>query len=198
MGYKSLNYSLPNKLNNYVSIPRKLVGKQSFPLCSTRDSSINRSLSITFLKEEYGMIIEKINGENREKALALVLSVFMRYEAPDYSEKGIQTFVSFINNKESISGLEFYGAFINGKIAGVIATRSCGNHIALFFVDGKYHRQGIGRKLFETVIKESTEEIITVNSSPYAVEVYKKLGFIPDRDEQLMEGMRYTPMTYIK
>jgi len=144
------------------------------------------------------MIIEKINAENRAKALAHVLSVFMQYEATDYSEKGIQTFISFINDKEAISRLEIYGAFINGEIAGVIATRRYGNHIALFFVDGKYHRQGIGRKLFETAVKESTEDKITVNSSPYAVEVYKKLGFIPDSDEQLAEGMRYTPMTYIK
>ena len=33
--------------------------------------------------------------------MALVLSVFMRYEMPDYSEQGIQTFRDFINNKES-------------------------------------------------------------------------------------------------
>jgi GNAT superfamily N-acetyltransferase len=144
------------------------------------------------------MRIEKINAENREKALTLVLSVFMQYEAPDYSENGIQTFTSFMNNKESITKLEMYGAFMNGEIAGVIATRSCGNHIALLFVDGKYHRQGIGRKLFETVVKESTGDKITVNSSPYAVDVYKKLGFIPDSDEQLADGIRYTPMTYMK
>ncbi|WP_018306676.1 hypothetical protein [Desulfitobacterium hafniense] len=47
------------------------------------------------------MIIEKISPNNREKAMALVLSVFMRYEMPDYSEQGIQTFRDFINNKES-------------------------------------------------------------------------------------------------
>ncbi len=46
------------------------------------------------------MIIEKISPNNREKAMALVLSVFMRYEMPD-SEQGIQTFRDFINNKES-------------------------------------------------------------------------------------------------
>jgi len=31
------------------------------------------------------MTIEEIRPENRERALALVLSVFMQYEAPDYS-----------------------------------------------------------------------------------------------------------------
>ncbi|MEI3367845.1 GNAT family N-acetyltransferase [Clostridium sp. CAG:265] len=33
-----------------------------------------------------------------------------------------------------------------------MATRNHGTHIALFFVDGKYHRQGIGKKLFKTVL----------------------------------------------
>lgn len=70
--------------------------------------------------------------------------------------------------------------------------------LTLFFVDGKYHRQGIGRKLFETVIKESKQGKITVNSSPYAVGVYKKLGFVPNGDEQMADGMRFMPMTYIK
>lgn len=144
------------------------------------------------------MKIEQINLENRQKALELVLSVFMQYEAPEYSEQGIKTFKDLINSKESIDGLELYGAFKGEEIVGVIATRNDGNHIALFFVDGKYHRQGIGKKLFETVIKESTEEKITVNSSPYAVEVYKKLGFVSDSDEQLTDGLRYTPMTYLK
>ena len=120
----------------------------------------------------------------------------MKYEAPDYSEQGIQTFTDFVKNKESIDALEMYGAFRNNELVGVIATRSDGNHIALFFVDGKYHRQGVGRYLFEAIIRASTGEKITVNSSPYAVEVYKKLGFVPDCGERLTGGMRYTPMTY--
>lgn len=144
------------------------------------------------------MTIEIINTNDREKALELVLSVFIQYEAPDYSEKGIQTFKDFIHNKESIDMLEFYGAYKDNELAGVIATRNNGNHIALFFVDSKYHRQGIGRKLFETVAQKSTGKKITVNSSPYAVEAYKKLGFVPESDEQIAEGMRFTPMTYIK
>ncbi len=149
-------------------------------------------------KERIGMTIEIINANDRERALVLVLSVFIQYEAPDYSEQGIQTFKDFIHNKESIDMLEFYGAYNNNEIVGVIATRNNGNHIALFFVDGKYHRQGVGRKLFETVAQKSTGEKITANSSPYAVKVYKKLGFVPDSDEQVAEGMRFTPMTYIK
>lgn len=144
------------------------------------------------------MRIEEISEKDREKALELVLSVFMQYEAPDYSEQGIQTFKDFIHNQESIDTLKIYCAYIDNEIAGVIATRNNGNHIALFFVDGKYHRQGIGRKLFEYILQRSTGEKITVNSSPYAVEVYKKLGFKPDSGEQIIDGIRFIPMAYMK
>lgn len=144
------------------------------------------------------VILKKIDADDREKALALVLAVFMQYEAPGYSAEGIETFKNYINDKESIDGLEIYGAFLDGEIAGVIATRSSGNHISLFFVDSKYHRQGIGKKLFEFVSEKSTGKQMTVNSSPYAVEVYKKLGFLPDSDEKIDQGIRFTPMTYLK
>lgn len=122
----------------------------------------------------------------------------MQYEAPDYSEQGIRTFTDFINNKEATDNLQMYGAFMNGELVGVIATRNSGNHIALFFVDSKYHRQGIGRKLFEKAAAVSTADNITVNSSPFAVAVYQKLGFVPDCGEMLTDGLRYTPMTYCK
>ncbi|WP_334295796.1 GNAT family N-acetyltransferase [Clostridioides difficile] len=35
---------------------------------------------------------------------------------------------------------------------------------------------------------------ITVNSSPYAVEVYHKLGFKDTAVEQIVDGIRFTPM----
>ncbi|WP_345788259.1 GNAT family N-acetyltransferase [Desulfitobacterium hafniense] len=45
---------------------------------------------------------------------------------------------------------------------------------------------------------KSTGDKITVNSSAYAVEVYKKLGFVSNSAEQIAEGMRFTLMIYIK
>ena len=97
----------------------------------------------------------------------------MEYEAPDYSGEGVETFKrTAIYNKEYIDSITIYGAFENRKLLGIIATRNEGNHIALFFVEGQYHRQGIGRKLFQEVLEHSRSNEITVNSSPYAKEVY--------------------------
>ena len=57
------------------------------------------------------MRIKAIRENDREKALELVLSVFMQYEAPDYSEQGIQTFKDFIHNKYKIFHLVLPAAY---------------------------------------------------------------------------------------
>ena len=142
------------------------------------------------------MDIRKIEQKEIKSALKLVLDTFMEYEAPDYLEEGVDTFKAFIGDEKAMYDLDMCGAYEDENIIGMIATRNQGNHIALFFVDRVKHNQGIGRKLFNEVIKNSTGELITVNSSPYAVLVYKKLGFISSNEEQVTGGMRYTPMTY--
>lgn len=66
--------------------------------------------------------------------------------------------------------------------------------IALFFVDGKYHKQGIGRKLYNKILSINNKGFFTVNSSPYAHEVYKHLGFTDTNSEQCVNGLRFYPM----
>jgi len=145
------------------------------------------------------MVIRKIGENETKEALELVLRVFMQYEAPDYSDEGVETFKrTAIYSEEYISSIVIYGAYENNKMVGVIATRNNGSHIALFFVDGQHHRKGIGKMLFQTVLDQSTAEEITVNSSPYAKEVYHHLGFKDTAPEQITEGIRYIPMLYKK
>ena len=85
------------------------------------------------------MQIKEIKNDLSE-ALDLVWRVFLEYEAPFYTDEGIDTFHKFIMDKEKMSTLTFYGMYDNEKIIGVIATRNKGNHITLFFVEGKYHK----------------------------------------------------------
>lgn len=145
------------------------------------------------------MEIRKIEINEKEQAVELVWNTFMKYEAPDYSEEGIATFAKeAIRNEKFLNMIVLYGAYEEEQLLGVIATRKEGNHIALFFVDGAFHGQGIGRRLFNVVLENSTADKITVNSSPYAVAVYHHLGFVDTEPEQNFEGMRFTPMEYIK
>lgn len=138
--------------------------------------------------------IREINQEETTDALTFVWSVFQEYEAPDYSKEGMEEFYKSIHDERYLSKLCIYGAFAKDKLVGVIATRSEGTHIALLFVDGNHHRQGIGKELIQTVRNGCHSDKITVNSSPYAVPVYHKLGFYDTDVEQVVNGLRFTPM----
>lgn len=144
------------------------------------------------------MKIMELLEADMPKALELVLEVFMAYEAPEYSREGVETFTQCVKDPSWVKSLKFYGAYKEDEVVGIIATRNNGSHIALFFVKGEYHKQGIGRMLFNEVIKNSKGDRVTVNSSPYAVEIYKHLGFSKLQEEQLTDGIRYTPMIFNK
>jgi len=149
------------------------------------------------------MEIKKLTEMDIKKALDLVWEVFSEFEAPEYSSEGINEFKDFIEYGSIIKmmngkTLNFWGCYKGGDIVGVIATKGIG-HICLLFVKKEYHRQGIARSLFETV-RDSYEDKdvkeITVNSSPYAVQVYHRLGFREKDSEQVINGIRFTPMSY--
>lgn len=147
---------------------------------------------------EWKFDIRKLNPNETEPAMDLVWKVFLQYEAPDYSEAGVEEFHRSIRDRAFLSSLCLYGAFVSDQLAGLIATRREGTHIALFFVDGAYHRNGIGRKLFEAALSDCPTDRMTVNSSPYAVPVYHHLGFADMDTEQEVNGLRFTPMEWRK
>lgn len=76
----------------------------------------------------------------------------MLYEAPEYSEEGVEHFKKCLNDTEWINSLIWFGAYIEHAHVGIIATRSSASHIALFFVKENYHSQGIGKKFFNTLL----------------------------------------------
>ncbi len=143
------------------------------------------------------MILRKIEKNMCDEVFELVRDVFMQFEAPDYTDEGIETFfkISF-EDKKFMESLTVYGAFDNEKLAGIIATRSEGTHIALFFIKSEYQKKGIGRMLFEKVLSECPSDYITVNSSPYAHEIYRHFGFYDTDFEKSFGGVRFFPMKY--
>jgi len=64
----------------------------------------------------------------------------LQFEAPEYSDEGIQSFRDFIKNEAIIKRLEFWGAY--EELRGVIALRENREHICFFFVKAEYHRLG--------------------------------------------------------
>ena len=141
------------------------------------------------------MEIRILRDSERFEALRLAREVFLSFEAPEYSEEGVWEFLGYLDGEARIHSLQMFGAFLRGGMAGMLAMAPNG-HISLFFVAERFHRQGIGRALFHAVLNEYAGQRLTVNSSPYAVPVYRRLGFADTDCEQCVNGIRYTPMTY--
>lgn len=146
-------------------------------------------------RDEAPFTVRRLPPELLPAACDLVWQVFCRFEAPEYSQEGIAEFQKTLQNMEALRHMPFYGAFHAGELVGVLAMRKP-QHISLFFVKEAWHRQGVGRLLFDAMRQDYVDQSFTVNSSPYAVEVYRHLGFTPTDTEQLTNGIRYTPMRY--
>ncbi len=132
-----------------------------------------------------------------------VWKVFEKYEAPDYPEKGIATFKTFIaadhlHEMVCYSDFRIYCCFDKHQLVGVLAWRYPA-HISLLFVHEDHHRQGIAKTLLnfareEILATDKNISQITVNSSPYAEEIYKRMGFIATAELQEQDGILFIPM----
>ena len=115
------------------------------------------------------MQVCKVRPEKLGEALDLIWEVFEQYEAPDYEEMGIKTFRHFI------------------ELGNMVEKVSQGE------------RMVIGRRLVRVAVSFVMEQeprirAVTVNSSPFAVEFYKSIGFVPLGPERAQDGIRFTSM----
>ena len=149
--------------------------------------------SLTRTLEPYP--VRRLPADEIQDACRLMWKAFLQYEAPEYSQEGIAHFRASLEDQERIRKLTFYGAFDGDKLVGTLCMRAP-QHIGGFFVDPAYHRRGIGRRLFEAMRCDYARQVFTVHSSPFGVEVYRHLGFVPTDKEQTVDGLRFTPMQY--
>ena len=87
-------------------------------------------------------------------------------------------------------------------MVALMGMRSSKTHINLVFTRKEYHRRGIARAIFRYLLSDLLAENpaleeITLNSSPYGLPFYLKIGFIPLGDEREINGIRFTPMKYV-
>ena len=136
------------------------------------------------------MEIRHLTPAEIPQGLELVRDVFLEFEAPDYPPEGVEEFFRFLDDPQQAS-LCFYGAWDGTVLRGILAVRE--EHICLLFVRREYHRQGTARALIEAYCREQTGAV-TVNSSPYAVEAYRRLGFRDTAPQQTVNGITFTPM----
>ena len=132
----------------------------------------------------------------------LAWKTFERFNAPEYSDEGIDNFHTFVRddmlrNMFIVGEYQLFVAVDDDKYVGMLSLRER-KHISLLFVDEDYHRHGVATALLTYVCRYvATEEgldSLTVNSSPYAVGFYHKRGFKDIDKETTRDGIRYTPM----
>lgn len=150
------------------------------------------------------IIIRQMEPGEEEQVAELIQEIFDQYIAADYTEQGIAEFGRFSSPqqiaKRRVSNL-FLLAIEHGQPIGVIEMRD--SHICLLFVDRTYQGRGIATRLINTafsLIEENGGQVrvVTVNSSPYAVRIYQKLGFVATGDEQEVDGIRFIPMKLMR
>ena len=146
--------------------------------------------------------VERAKEGEWEDAMALAYRTFMKFQGDVYTGEGVQNFVEFITDNKLFRMFQeqeyhlWVAKDTKENIIGMGSLRS-GNHISLLFVDEKWHKTGVGRAIMtemENFVKAADMDNITVNSSPYAVDFYHKLGFADLSEEQLNSGMYITPM----
>lgn len=139
-----------------------------------------------------------LSTKELEELTNLVTETFDEFVGKDYSEQGKDSFYKFINNGDIFTNMLLAHEFLitakyNEQIVGVITTRDRA-HISLLFVHKDYHKRGISRNLVDSLLNLSQKDVITVNSSPYALEIYKKLGFVVQEEMQEKDGIKFVPM----
>lgn len=139
------------------------------------------------------MRIRRFEETDVVDAAELAMTTFQKYNGSDYyDEEAIANTLDYFdttkNSKERL--LEkfsqktiFYVAEESDKIIGMI--NGVPNRISSLFVDGTKHGKGIGKALFEQFeieAKDCGSECIHVESSVYAVDFYRKMGFAQTGD----------------
>ena len=84
------------------------------------------------------MEVKKIDDTQITNAIDLIWQTFLQFEAPDYSEEGVKSFQEFIENKEIVKTLEFWGAYDEERLKGVIATNENRKHKLFAMLEMKY------------------------------------------------------------
>ena len=149
-------------------------------------------------------MIKEVTDRDLARAIDLVNVVFSEFVAVDYAEEGRNTFEAYLKEKlQKVSAdlqsghKKMWAYYREDEILGVIATQNV-SHISLMFVAKEQHRKGIAKELFQTVLAELKEHPgvtqITVNSSPYAITVYERLGFVKTAEQQERNGILFIPM----
>src|SRR3954469_5230370 len=134
--------------------------------------------------------------------IAALIASFQAELTVDPSGAGADHFLASVSEHAERGYLEsprysFIVAEDSGTVAGFIAIRDS-THLCHLFVDRRFHRQGLGRWLWQgartDALRRGNAGQFTVNSSLNAIPVYSSFGFTPSGPITTMHGVSFLPM----
>jgi GNAT superfamily N-acetyltransferase len=146
--------------------------------------------------------IEKYQHGQEELIYQLIKKVYDEFVSIDYDEEGNRFFYDWIQPfkiaERQLNQTNIWVAYKYSELIGMIEIRD-NKCISLLFVDKKYQRLGIAKRLFNASLKEIIErdlnlEKLFVHASPYSVPVYRRMGFIETGNMCEENGIKYLPM----
>ncbi len=139
--------------------------------------------------------IEKTDfRQNSDEIRELMWTTFLEYEAPLFGKKGTEEVRTTIFSDSLMQQQTFYCYRDEGRLIGILATRSEGSHISFLFVRKGHQRSGIGQALVNRALEDCGRNLMTVNAATPAKGFYEKLGFVRLKEEQDVGGIRFIPM----
>lgn len=146
------------------------------------------------------MIIRTMTQKDLKTVSAVCLRSFRYSVADTLSLKGAKTFASVTTPESFADRMQkdnlMFVAEDGGQPVGVIELKE-GRHIAMFFIEPAYQKQGIGKKLLAEAFDHARQEEVTVNASLTSVPAYQRFGFKPNGEISESGGLVYQPMARI-
>ena len=142
--------------------------------------------------------------EDAESVSRLILDAFTEFIANEYSDEGRAEFTRYVQPAALVERSQANHfvllAVEQGQVAAVTEIRD-NDHVALMFVDVRFQRRGIARKLLQQAIglarpAKPDLDRVTVNSSRFGVPIYEKLGFRQTGPERNVNGIVFIPMAH--
>ena len=134
----------------------------------------------------------------------LISQTYSRFNAQEGTKQAVQEYVGAFNaeGKTTKSIQErffrtpnFFIALDGPRPVGLV--RGLENYLINLYVDGDYHRRGIGSRLlrkFEDACRITSQPEIIVRSSIYATPFYESMGYKKTTGVRNLHGLRVQPM----
>ncbi|MFA6322617.1 MAG: GNAT family N-acetyltransferase [Candidatus Buchananbacteria bacterium] len=146
----------------------------------------------------------KFKNSDIPQVCELILATYKKFNHKKNSPKMLEKYLDCYSPKRnSLAELKTYFAkapihylALDGKkIIGTVRGRA--DRLVNLYVDGRYHKQGIGRNLviqFEKEAKKLRPKKIKINASIFAVRFYQKLGFKKSTGQRKIFDLLTQPM----